>query len=225
VKPLSHNVVDMKGKKVGSMDLDPEVFAAPIKQELVHAAVRWQRAKRRSGTHSTLNRKAMKGGGRKPYKQKGTGRARIGSSNSPIRVGGAVVFGPRPKSYEFKFPRKIRNQALKSVLTHKFNNDEIVILSELKIESGKTRDLCTVLDKLKIRKSSAMLLMAQKDSAEQDTGVWRSSSNIKNVVALPVAGINVYDLLRCSRLVGTKDSIADLQSRLKSESAVTEDNK
>ncbi len=210
-------VKDMNGKEVGKLDLDPTVFASESDPSLVHATVRWQRAKKRAGTHSALTRGQMKRSDAKPHKQKGTGRARAGSRNSPLWVGGAVIHGPQPRSYDFRLPKRTRRQAMASVLSDKVRAERLVILDSLAIESGKTKDMAAVLKKLGVSEKSAAIMLP-----EAEENVWRSSKNIKGVKSLPVSGANVYDLLNHHYLVGTKDAILALQDRVmqkKSEAA------
>ncbi|MCB0332478.1 MAG: 50S ribosomal protein L4 [Bdellovibrionales bacterium] len=202
-------VKDMNGKEVGKLDLDPAVFASESDPSLVHATVRWQRAKRRAGTHAALSRGQMKHSDSKPHKQKGTGRARAGSRNSPLWVGGAVIHGPQPRSYEFRLPKRTRRQAMASVLSDKVRANRLVVLDSLSIESGKTKDMAAVLSKLGVDHKSATIMLP-----EAEVNVWRSSRNIAGVKSLPVSGANVYDLLNHHFLVGTKDAILALQDRV-----------
>ena len=206
---LNHEVVNSEGKAVGTITLDPTVFGAPVKTDLVHQVVRWQRAKRRAGTHACLNRGAMTGGGKKPWKQKGTGNARAGSRNSPVWVGGAVAHGPSPRSYEFKLTKGVRRGAMTSVLSDKLKNESLVILDNLAVESGKTRDMTAILSNLGVAGKKAVLLMPEKDEL-----VWRSSGNLKEITSLPVAGANVYDMVNAHYIVATKDAVEKLQQRL-----------
>jgi len=203
------SVKDMNGKEVDSLELDGEVFGIVPKASLVHETVRWQRAKRRSGTHSVLTRSNMKGGGKKPWKQKGTGRARSGSNNSPLWVGGAVVHGPSPKKYDFRLPKRTRRQAMASVLSDKVSKERLVVLNDLQIESGKTRDMAGVLKNIGVEGKSAVILLAQENG-----GVQRSSRNLPKVLTLAVEGANVYDLLKHQFLVGTPEALLKLQERV-----------
>lgn len=211
---LQYKVLNMEGKEVGSVDLDPAVFGGKIDKHIVHAAVRWQRAKARAGTHSTLTRAEVSGGGKKPWKQKGTGRARAGSNTSPVWVGGGVTFGPKPRSYEFRFPKQNRKQALISVLSEKVKSGNLVILDKLSSTDGKTKGMAGVLSKLGLKDTKVTLVMPTKDAS-----VWRASSNIKKVHTLPVSGVNVYDLVNGKVLLCTKDGIAALQKRIVGEAS------
>jgi large subunit ribosomal protein L4 len=208
---------NMSGKEVGSVDLDPEVFAAKIHEAIVHETVRWQLARRRAGTHQALTRSMMKGGKKKPWKQKGTGRARAGSGVSPLWVGGASIHGPLPRDYDFRLSKRSRRQALASVLTSKVQEEKLVILDKLQIPSGKTKDFAAVLKKIGIAEQDAIVVTAKSEDM-----VTRSSRNIQKVLALSVAGVNVYDLLRHKYIVSTKDGIEALQARVKGQGASEE---
>jgi large subunit ribosomal protein L4 len=179
-----------------------------VDQAAVHMTVRWQRAKKRAGTHATLSKGKMQHSDRKPHKQKGTGRARAGSKNSPLWVGGGVAHGPQPRSYDFRLPKRTRREAMASLLTDKLNNDRIIVLDKLTVESGKTQDMVSVLKNLGVDKTATIMLPTAEDN------VWRSSRNIKGVKPLPVTGANVYDILNHHFLVGTKDAILALQGRV-----------
>ena len=194
------------------MDLDPEVFGAPRNANIVHQVVRWQRAKTHQGTHQALTRTMMKRGNTKPFKQKGTGRARQGSFRSPLQKGGAVVFGPLHKdTYEFRVPKQVKRLALAAVLTDKVKKSCLVIVDEFNIKSGKTKDLAAGLKSLGIDGKKAMIVVPQRDNS----GIWRSSQNIPTVNTLSVAGVNVYDVMKARVLLISKDAVADLQNRIK----------
>ncbi len=203
------DMVNMKGKSSGDVELSPAVFAAKVNRDLVYQTVRWQRAKRRAGTHSVLNRAKMKGGGQKPFKQKGTGRARAGSRNSPLWVGGAVTHGPSPRSYDFRLPSRTRRQALCSVLTSKVGSQQVVVLDKLEVKEGKTRELSEVMKNLGLTGKKVVVLTAEKDEM-----IWRSGKNIQRLLPLSVAGANVYDLLNAQCIVATKEALEGLQQRL-----------
>lgn len=213
MEAVSCKVLNMEGKEIGSIDLDPEVFDAKINEALVHQAVRWQRNCKRAGTHSALRKAEVSGGGKKPFRQKGTGRARAGSNTSPLWVGGGVIHGPKPKSYEFRFNKRERRVAMASVLTDLRRSGNLLVLDDLNVESGKTRDMQAVLTKIGVGRSKAAIVTAASDR-QADT-VSRCSRNISNVVTLPVAGVNVYDLINARFLVTTRASVTQLQSRVK----------
>ncbi len=211
MEALRWKVLNMDGKQVGEMDLDPEVFAAPVKANLVHETVRWQLCKRRSGTHQALTRTMMKGGQKKPWKQKGTGRARAGSSVSPLWVGGASVHGPLPRSYEHRLGKRTRRQALAAVLSSKVKNQSLIIVDKFDIASAKTRDFTAVLRKLGVDGKKVALVMP-----EVNENLVRSCKNVPNFHSAIVSGANVYDLVRHSILLSTKDGIEALAKRVKS---------
>lgn len=209
MEAVKHDIIDMKGKKVGTIDLDPAVFAAPLKKDLVHEVVKWQRNTKRAGTHSALNRAVMEGGGKKPWKQKGTGRARAGSSNSPVWVGGAVAHGPKPRKYGSRISKRAKRQALCGVLTDKRENGQLFILDNLEVASGKTKEFTEVLKSIGLAETTAIVITPEKQ--EQ---LWRASRNVGSVLALPVAGANVYDLVNRKAVVCTQAGLEALQARL-----------
>lgn len=210
MEAVKYRVLDMQGQEVGSIDLDAEVFGAEILASVVHETVRWQRAKARAGTHATLTKGMMKGGNRKPWKQKHTGRARSGSNTSPLWVGGAKAHGPQPRSYEFRLSRRARRQALVSVLSDKVKRSKLIVLDDLKIVQGKTKEMAAVLKSLGLTNKRAALVLPGKEPA-----VWRSAGNLPNVFALPVSGVNVYDLLRHPYLVSTQAGVRAIEQRVK----------
>ena len=206
---IDHRVMNDKGEEVGTFKLDTRVYAGKVKPDVVHQVVRWQLAQRRAGTHQTLTRGVMRGGGKKPWRQKGTGRARSGSSNSPVWVGGAVAHGPHPRSYDFKLTRKTRRDALRSILTNKMTSECLVIVDQLTIESGKTRDMQALLADLGIASDSVLVMLPEKNEL-----VWRAASNLPNVSTLPVSGVNAHDLLRNKYLLGTEAAFESLTKRV-----------
>ncbi len=206
---VKYKVVNIKGAEVGNVDLDESVFGVKIQADLVHQTVRWQRAKARSGTHATLTKGMMKGGNRKPFKQKGSGRARAGSNTSPLWVGGGVSHGPQPRDYEFRLSKRSRKQALTSVLTDKVKKSTLIILDELTLKEGKTKELLTVLKNLGVEAKKLSIVLPVREEK-----VWRGSGNLKNVIALPVSGVNVYDLLKRPVLVSTKEGVRALEKRI-----------
>jgi large subunit ribosomal protein L4 len=192
--------------------LNPEVFAAKINAALVHDVVRWQRAKRRAGTASTLTRAEMSGGGRKPWKQKGTGRARSGSNTSPIWVGGGVAHGPKPKSYEFRLPKRTRRQALASVLSEKLRTGALIIVDKIENESCKTKSMVSFFQAVGAGDKGRALVIAQKDAQ-----VERSGRNIPKTLTLPVEGVNVFDLMKHHYLICTPEAITEIEQRILQE--------
>lgn len=211
---LKYNVITVEGKDAGQIDLDPAVFATSGKTSLVHDTVRWQLAKRRSGTHQAMTRSMMKGGGKKPWKQKGTGRARAGSGISPLWVGGASIHGPLPRDYNFRLTKRTRRQALSAVLTDKVASQTLIVLDKLDLAKAKTKLMAAIFEKIGASDARAVLMVSGDSGAES---LRRSSRNLADVSTLSVEGINVYDLLRHKYLVGTKEGILALQKRVKGE--------
>lgn len=209
MEAIKYKVVSMKGEETGSMELDPQVFGAEVNETLVHETVRWQLAKRRAGTQSTLHRGDMKGGGKKPWKQKGTGNARVGSSVSPLWVGGAQVHGPKPRKYDYRLPKRTRVQALTSVLSDKVSKQGLFILDELKVDSGKTKEMAEILSKIGVGKEKAILIV------DENEALTRSARNLANVRTLKVDGVNVYDLVRSKYVIGSRKGIEAIQERVK----------
>lgn len=207
---IEQQVLSLDGKSLGSVQLNPEVFASKIHQDLVHMAVRWQRAKKRAGTHSTLTRTMMKRGNTKPFKQKGTGRARQGSKVSPLMRGGAVTFGPTPRSYEFRFPKRSRRLALASVLTEKQQSGKLIVVDSFDAIEGKTGAFQKSLSALGIGYRGACLVTAQ----EVSDNLCRASRNIQKIVAQPALGVNVYDLVNHDYVVIAKDALDAISDRV-----------
>lgn len=210
---VSAKLFDASGKEKGVVALSADVFKGQIKTELLHGTVRWQRAKRRAGTHDVLTRSEIKGGAKKPFKQKGTGRARAGSSVSPLWVGGAVVHGPTPRSYEFRLSKKMKKGALASALAVKSAQEGIVVLEDMNGVSGKTKDAVALLEKTGILGSKTLVIVPNEASSERDL-FSRSLRNIEKVNVVPVAGVNVYDLLNSQKVLCVKAALAELEARL-----------
>lgn len=202
-------IVDMNGKSAGEIEVDPQVFGAKVDRSLVYETVRWQRALKRAGTHHAQTRGEMKGGGAKPWKQKGTGRARAGSRNSPVWVGGAKAHGPQPRNYGFRLPKRSRRQALCSVLTDKLQNEGLIVVDKLECSEGKTKEFAQILKNVGADQGRSVVVTPEKEPM-----VWRAGKNIAKLTTLPVAGANVYDLVNAKHVVLTKDSVAALQDRV-----------
>jgi large subunit ribosomal protein L4 len=203
------DVVTIENRKAGSVELPEAVFGAPIKPHLFHAEVRRQLARRRAGTHSTKNRSAVSGGGAKPWRQKGTGRARQGSIRSPQWAGGGVVFGPVPRSYEHELPKKVRRAALRSALSLRHQEGAITVVDELALDEFKTRRIVEILRNLALEGQGVLIVIG-----EADEKVERSARNLPGVGVLRAAGLNVYDVLRFPRLLLTKAAVAAVEARL-----------
>ena len=194
------SVYNMEGKEVGTMELNDAVFGVEVNEHLVHMAVLQQLANNRQGTQKAKTRSEVSGGGRKPWRQKGTGHARQGSTRAPQWTGGGVVFAPVPRDYSFKMNKKEKRAALKSVLTAKVQENKVVILDELKLDEVKTKAMVNVLNNVKAEKAIVVL-------KENDEKVMLSARNIADVQTSLVNTINVYDILKHNTLVMTKEAV------------------
>lgn len=197
-------VFDLDRNVVGSAIIDADIFESPIKEHLLHTVVSWQLANRRSGTASTKSRGEVRGGGRKPWKQKHLGRARHGSIRSPLWRKGGVAFGPRPRDWSYDIPKKVRRQALKSALSIKHRDGKLFVIRELKLAEVSTKNVVEFIKRFELDKT--LILINDKNE-----NLMRSARNLKNVKILNVDGLNVYDLLRFDFLVITEDSLVKLQ--------------
>jgi large subunit ribosomal protein L4 len=208
------DVVTAANKKAGSIDLDPSVFEAPVRPHLFHAEVRRQLAKRRSGTHSTKNRAGVSGGGIKPWKQKGTGRARQGTIRAPQWTGGGVVFGPVPRSYEHALPKKVRRAALRAALSLQFREGNIKVVDELRLTEYKTKRVAKLLHDLSLEDAPVLIVIDAEEPFLEG-----SARNLPNVSVLRVAGLNVYDVLRHRKLLLTRAAVDAIGERLRGQAA------
>lgn len=198
-------VLNMEGQQVGEIELADSVFGIEPNKHVLHEAVVMQLASLRRGTHDVKNRSEVSGGGRKPWRQKGTGRARHGSIRAPQWVGGGTVFGPTPRSYAYKLPKKVRRLALKSALSSKVIGDSIIVLDSLNFEAPKTKEMARVLQNVKAAKKALVV------DVESNTNAALSARNIPGVKFVSATGINVYDLLKHESLVITKDAVAKVE--------------
>ena len=201
----SINVVNWKKEKVGQVDLVSHVFEAEVKNEVLHTVVRWQLASRRQGTHMTKTKGLVSGGGKKPFKQKGTGNARQGSTRSPLMPGGGTMFGPTPRSYAYALPKKVRKTGLSMALSYLLQEGRLFVVENMKSE-GKTAELNKRLKAFGLEK--AMLIDSVSDKNFQ-----MASKNLQNFKYSPVAGLNVFDLLKFDAAVITKESINKIVER------------
>ena len=197
-------VYNKEGAAVGSLELADSVFGVEINEHLMHLAVVAQLANKRQGTQSALTRSEVRGGGIKPWRQKGTGHARQGSIRAPQWKGGGVVFAPVPRDYSFKMNRKEKQAALKSVLTDKVQGGNLIVLDELKFDEIKTKNFVNVMNNLKVVSGLVVL-------AENDKNVVMSARNVENVNTSLVNAINVYDILNAKTLVLTKDAVSKIE--------------
>ena len=198
------SVLNMEGKEVGSMELNDAVFGVEINEHLVHQAVVLQLANNRQGTQKAKTRSEVSGGGRKPWRQKGTGHARQGSTRAPQWTGGGVVFAPVPRDYSSKMNKKEKRAALKSVLTSKVQENKFIVLDELKLAEVKTKEMKKVLDNLKV--NNALVIIG--DDSEN---VALSARNIAGVQTASVNTINVFDMLKYNTIIATKSSVASIE--------------
>ena len=198
------SVYNMEGKEVCTMELNDAVFGVEVNEHLVHMAVVSQLANNRQGTQKAKTRSEVSGGGRKPWRQKGTGHARQGSTRAPQWTGGGVVFAPVPRDYSFKMNKKEKRAALKSVLTSKVQENKFIVLDELKLAEVKTKEMKKVLDNLKV--NNALVIIG--DDSEN---VALSARNIAGVQTASVNTINVFDMLKYNTIIATKSSVASIE--------------
>ncbi len=191
-------MLNMEGKEAGTLELRDEIFAIEPNESAVHAVVVNYLANQRQGTQSAKTRSEVRGGGRKPFRQKGTGRLRQGSSTDPSQIGGGIVFAPKPRDYRYAVPKKVKRLALKSVLSAKVADKEVIVLDELKFAEPKTKEMVKVLENIKADKK-ALIVMDEKDE-----NVVRSASNIQGVRTALVSTMNVYEIINHYSLVLTK---------------------
>ena len=198
------SVYNMEGKEVGTIELSDAVFGAEIKENLVHQAVVQQLANNRQGTQKAKTRSEVSGGGRKPWRQKGTGHARQGSTRAPQWTGGGVVFAPVPRDYSFKMNKKEKRAALKSALTSRVQDNKLIVLDELTMDAPKTKAMQTVLNNLNVNKALVVI-------KENDANVVLSARNIPTIKTSLVNTLNVYDVMKYSTVVVTKDAVAAIE--------------
>ena len=194
-------------KKVSDLELDDQIFNAEIKDHLIHDIVRFQLAKRRAGTASTKNRSVVRGGGRKPYRQKGTGRSRAGSIRSPLWRGGGVIFGPRPRDYGFALPKKVRKQALRVALSARAADGKLFVLNQFQLKEIKTKSFVEILNRFGVKEALIV-------TGEENVNLERSARNVPGFKVLRVEGLNVFDILNYEHLILVKDSVEKIQERL-----------
>ena len=198
------SVYNMEGKEVGTMELSDAVFGVEVNEHLVHLAVVQQLANNRQGTQKAKTRSEVSGGGRKPWRQEGTGHARQGSTRSPQWTGGGVVFAPTPRDYSFKLNKKEKRLALKSALTSRLQENKLIVVDELKFDEVKTKNFKQVMDNLKVEKGLVIL-------AENDANTVLSARNLASIDTTLTSQINVYDIMKAGTIVLTKDSAAKIE--------------
>jgi len=208
-KSLKLSVLDVKGKEVETIELDPKVFDGVINPSLMHQAVTAYLANQRAGLASTKTRGKVRGGGAKPWRQKGTGRARVGSIRSPIWRGGGVTFGPQPRSYYKDMPKKMKAAALKSALNAKLDNEQITILDDLSLGSHKTKDLVKIVENLKLKGQKIRLVV---EKIEDNSKL--ACRNLEKVLLIRASDVHTAQVLDCKRVVLTKEALATIQKRV-----------
>lgn len=198
-------MLDMSGKAVGDIELADKIFAIEPNEHAVHDTIKNYLANQRQGTQSAKNRGEVRGGGRKPFRQKGTGRHRQGSSTDPSQIGGGVVFAPKPRDYRYSIPKKVKRLALKSALSSKLKEDELIVIDSIKFEAPKTKDMIKMLDAVKAEKKALIV------TSEKDENIIRSASNIKGVRTALVSTMNVYEIVNHYSLILTKDAAKKIE--------------
>ncbi|MDD4171447.1 MAG: 50S ribosomal protein L4 [Syntrophomonas sp.] len=198
-------VYDMRGTQVGEIDLNDQVFGLEPNEAVMQQFVKMQLANKRVGNASTKTRAEVRGGGKKPWKQKGTGRARVGSTRNPVWRGGGIAFGPKPRDYSYKLPRKVRRLALKSALSSKVQDSNIIVVDILTFDEPKTKLMLETLDLLNAAAKTLVI------TADGDVNVYKSARNIPGVKSLKADYINVFDVLKYETLLMTKDAVARVE--------------
>ncbi|AVP54730.1 50S ribosomal protein L4 [Clostridium tetani] len=193
-----------EGQKVGDFQLSDKVFGVEVNKEVLHQVIVAQLANKRQGTQSSKTRAEVSGGGRKPWRQKGTGRARQGSIRAPQWIKGGVVFAPKPRDYSMAIPKSMKRVAMKSALSSKVQENEIVILESLEADAPKTKEIVKMLDAFNAKKT---LIVTE----ESNKNIYKSARNIEGVTVLPVNNINVYDILRYDKFIITKDAVSKIE--------------
>ena len=201
-------IYNMEGAKTGSMEVSDAIFAADINKAVLHAVVVNQLANKRQGTQSTKTRTEVAGGGRKPWRQKGTGRARQGSIRSPQWVGGGVALGPKPRSYRYSLNKKVKRLAMKSALSAKYADYKVFVIDELALDEIKTAKIAAMLKGLELNEKALIV------TADADEKIYKSARNIKGVTPTHVGTLNVYDILKHDAFVVSKDAVAKIEEVL-----------
>jgi large subunit ribosomal protein L4 len=199
------DVLNISGERVGEIELNENVFGIEVNQHVLYEAVKNYLANQRQGTQSAKTRAEVRGGGKKPFRQKGTGRSRQGTIRAPHYVGGGVAFAPKPRDYSYKLPKKVKRLALKSALSSKVNNNEIIVLDALSLEAPKTKDMKNVLKSVNAAKKALVVTCDKNDNVVQ------SANNINGVSTSFVGQINVYEILNHNSLIITKEAVAKIE--------------
>lgn len=201
------DLYNMNRDVVGQLELREDIFAVPVKPHVMHEVVLYQLAKRRAGTAKVKGRSEVAGGGKKPWRQKGTGRARAGTSRSPLWRGGGTIHGPQPRTYDMRVPKKVRRLALKMALTQKLLDRELTVLDQFQFEQIKTRDFAALLNRFELGKTLVVI-------PSPDETVVKSARNIPNVKVLRSEGLNVYDLLNYHNLLMTRETVGKIEESI-----------
>jgi len=201
------NVYNLDSEVTGQLELSDAIFGVPVKAHVLHEVVVYQLAKRRAGTAKTKGRNEIRGGGKKPWRQKGTGRARAGTGRSPIWRGGGTIHGPQPRDYDMRIPKKVRRMALKMALTQKVIDDGFKVIDPFKLDKIRTRDFVELLDRFELGKTLVVL-------PEPDEIIEKSARNIPNVKVLRSEGLNVYDLLDYHAVILSRDCVSRIEEAL-----------
>ncbi|MGI6766140.1 MAG: 50S ribosomal protein L4 [Lentihominibacter sp.] len=198
-------MLNMDGTQAGEIELNDAIFGIEPNQNAVHAVVKNILANKRQGTQSAKTRAEVRGGGRKPFRQKGTGRSRQGSSTDPSQVGGGVVFAPKPRSYRYTLPKKLRRLAMLSMLSSKAQEQELIVMNEIKFEEPKTKDMVKMLENIRAEKK-ALIVMAEKDD-----NVIKSAANIPGIRTALVGTMNVYEIINHTNLILTREAVKKIE--------------
>ena len=198
-------MLDMTGKEAGNIELKDDIFGIEPNEYAVHEVIKNHLANRRQGTQSTKTRSDVRGGGRKPFRQKGTGRHRQGSSTDPSQKGGGVVFAPKPRDYSYTVPKKVRRLAMKSALSSKLIENEMIVMDSISFEQPKTKDMVKMLANVKADKKALIVL------SDKDENIIRSAANIPGVRTTLVTTLNVYDIVNHTSFIATKDAIGKIE--------------
>lgn len=196
---------NVSGQQIGDIDLNDDVFGIEVNEHVLYEAVKCQLANKRQGTQSVKTRAEVRGGGRKPWRQKGTGRARQGSIRAPHWTGGGVVFAPKPRDYSYQIPKKVKKLAMKSALSSKVQNNELVVLDELKLDQPKTKDMANILKNINAEKKALIVLDAKNEN------VLKSARNISGINTILVNNLNVYDILNHDSFIITKEAVKKVE--------------
>ncbi len=198
-------MLNMEGTQAGEIELNDAIFGIEPNQNAVHAVVKNILANKRQGTQSAKTRAEVRGGGRKPFRQKGTGRSRQGSSTDPSQIGGGVVFAPKPRSYRYTLPKKLRRLAMLSMLSSKAQEKELIVIDEIKFEEPKTKDMIKMLENINAEKK-ALIVMAEKDD-----NVIKSAANIPGIRTVLVGTMNVYEIINHTNLILTREAVKKIE--------------